>query len=93
MQLMRDKEPTAVATHCGMVCGSFYGRAGSRMERTETLGLGANAKGRAVSPLPAVHSCLRWRALSDAPYPATRLISSSDAGFSKADVSPSFSPR
>src|SRR5215208_4885651 len=29
----------------------------------------------------------------DAPYPATRLISSSDAGFSKADVSPSFSPR
>src|ERR1044072_3229068 len=29
----------------------------------------------------------------DAPSPATRLISSSDAGFSKADVSPSFSPR
>ena len=30
---------------------------------------------------------------SDASYSAARLISSSDAGFSNADVSPSFSPR
>ena len=30
---------------------------------------------------------------SDAPYPAARLISSKDAGFSNAEVSPSFLPR
>jgi hypothetical protein len=45
---------------------------------------------KADSPLPAVTFAIHtW---NDAPYPATRLISSSDAGFSKADVSPSFSP-
>src|SRR4029453_6454760 len=49
--------------------------------------------GRAGGPLLAVHSRLRRRARSEAPYLATRLISSSDAGFSNADVSPSFSPR
>src|SRR5437764_5117988 len=49
--------------------------------------------GRAVLCTPSRLQSTRRRARSDAPYRAARLISSSDAGFSKADVSPSFSPR
>src|SRR5438552_722796 len=46
------------------------------------------AKGRARSPLHAVLFAMQASGAhrSDAPYRAARLISSSDAGFSKADV-------
>src|SRR6266567_5249479 len=43
--------------------------------------------GQSSAPLPICNSH------SGAPYRAARLISSTDAGFSNADVSPSFSPR